>query len=121
MEHPKHLAFVRGLPCLVKGFGPCDAHHLLKVPERGAGRRADDNHVLPLRWDIHQQLHQANKRETEFLMEKGGLKVQPIELAEALYAVTGNQAAAEMLINSAKDSLFSFQSMVASLLSEAEQ
>ena len=70
----EHLAWIRKQPCVVTGFGPCEPHHLTRVPggKRGMGAKNLDIYTIPLTRHIHMALHKENK-ETEFLFDKAGM------------------------------------------------
>lgn len=49
-ECPRHLDFIRGLPCVVTGRPGPDAHHLLRCPdpnERGGAMKSGDRWATP--------------------------------------------------------------------------
>ncbi len=66
----KHLAWIRKQPCVVTGFGPCEPHHLTRVPggKRGMGAKNLDIYTVPLVRHIHAELHKGNN-EKEFLLK----------------------------------------------------
>lgn len=89
-----HLAFIRTLPCLICGR-PSEAHHLLRTPERGIGRKSDDRHTVPLCDPHHDGLH-ADGNETRYLADH---RVKDaLGLSERLYELTGKDAAARAAI-----------------------
>ena len=77
-DSEEHLKFVRKQPCLVTGFGGCEAHHLTRVREdmggmRGMSLKNPDIFAVPLAPHIHHALHQSNQ-EVHFLMENAGIE-----------------------------------------------
>lgn len=87
VKNKRHLANLRGLPCVICGRKPCDAHHLMRTPEKGMGRRSGDRWAIPLcrGLDGHHQgpesVH-ANGNETVWFRAHG---LDPIAIAEALW------------------------------------
>ena len=65
MKDPRHLAFLRGLPCaMCLRPPPCDAHHST-AHRRGLGLKASDRHAFPLcngPDGCHDQFHSARGR-----------------------------------------------------------
>ena len=58
IRSPKHLAFVRSLPCSVcKTDYSVAAHHLTHAEPSGMGKKTNDNWVVPLCNDHHYLLH----------------------------------------------------------------
>jgi hypothetical protein len=84
----KHVKFVAGLSCCIPGCGRQSGppHHLLRTPEKCAGRKSGDDKVLPMCPDHHHALH-MNGDETEFLKFHG---IDGPALAAALYEATGD-------------------------------
>ena len=96
-----HLAFIRRLPCVAtfvrtgaQVFG-CDAAHVrFGDPQRGKrhtgmAEKPDDKWTVPLTRTAHDEQHGQNERAFW-----SGLGIDPIDLCEALYAVSGNDRAA---------------------------
>jgi len=95
-EDPKHLKFIRSLPCAVcSGAPPCDPHHLLSAPGmRGVGMKAPDWWTVPLCRECHDRLHRecASKTEEGWLLSQG---VAPHILARRLWNNSGDRELAE--------------------------
>lgn len=96
---PKHVDFVRTLPCVVtlrEGEG-VQPHHLMRVPtnERGGAMKSGDDWLIPLWWETHNDLHNSPIDEREFLAEYG---VYGPGVAAALYRLSGNEDACRRVI-----------------------
>jgi len=96
----KHLAFIRRLPCVGCGSpGPCDAAHLragdLNIGKRPTGKaeKPSDRWTTPLCRDCHARQHTG--AELAFWQALG---IDPFDLCQALYAVSGDTTAAEAII-----------------------
>lgn len=94
-----HLAFIRSLPSIVSGCGPCEAAHIragnpmYRKKRTGKGQRPDDAWSVPLTPDEHRDQHQVN--ETEWWNRQG---VDPFVVAFKLYQVSGDRPAALAII-----------------------
>lgn len=104
----RHLRFIRGLPCCIcLARGAIDAAHVrMRAPERGKGttggsRKPDDKWAVPLCDDHHTRGRNAQHRSGErvWWARQG---IDPIALAEALYAVTGDTEAGFKIVNNAR-------------------
>lgn len=100
IENPKHLAFIRTLPCLVTGLsGRTEAAHLRGAsPLHGKGmtpmgRKPDDCWAVPLSADAHRAQHRMN--EAEFWNQHG---INPFVMAKVLYGLTGDYEEAVIAI-----------------------
>jgi hypothetical protein len=69
IDSPKHLAYIRTLPCHVQqddehcNGAPVHAHHLTIIKgERGVSQKAGDNHTLPLCSLHHRTLHNIGEK-----------------------------------------------------------
>ena len=96
---PKHVDFVRTLPCVVtmrEGDG-VQPHHLLRVPtnERGASMKSGDDWTIPLWWEVHNALHNDGVDERTFLAEHG---IYGPALAALLFRLTGDEDACRRAI-----------------------
>lgn len=89
MTDERHLDFIRSLPCLICG-ADSEAHHLLRVPEKGMGRKADDSHTVPLCRTHHRGLHDSG--------DETGYLGHAVELSEQLYGRSGSWDACMSLI-----------------------
>jgi hypothetical protein len=99
-----HLKFVRNLPCLISGERKnVDAAHVRYVDHRfgkrmtGGSEKPDDKWTVPLRRDLHEEQHGGNER--AFWQRHG---VDPVAVAAALWAVSGDDDAAEVVIAEAR-------------------
>lgn len=52
-KNPKHLAFIRTLPCVIKMQKPVQAAHIRIGGLAGMARKPPDYDVLPLFWQEH--------------------------------------------------------------------
>ncbi|MBD3817893.1 MAG: hypothetical protein IE912_03125 [Brevundimonas diminuta] len=96
----KHLAFIRRLPCVgCTSPGPCDAAHLragdLNIGKRPTGKaeKPSDRWTTPLCRDCHTRQHTG--AELAFWQALG---IDPFDLCQALYAISGDTTAAEQII-----------------------
>jgi hypothetical protein len=101
----KHLAFVRGLPCVVcQNNIETEAAHVRMQCQRagkrsvGKGEKPDDIWVVPLCGKHHRDQHHVGER--EFWALAG---IDPIFTALALWACTGNQERGEQIVMHAHD------------------
>lgn len=103
IEDPAHLAFIRKLPSVLSGLYGCEACHirsgsaLHRKKHTGGAQKPDDAWTLPLTPEEHKMQHSG--AELEFWKSRG---VDPFELAIKLYEVSGDVAAAEIIIRSAR-------------------
>jgi hypothetical protein len=88
---PRHLDFIRQLPCLITGRRPVEAAHIRYAdlpkgkPHTGMGEKPDDRWTVPLHPEMHRKQHAMGER--RFWEEQG---IDPCAVAQALYAVSGN-------------------------------
>lgn len=103
----QHLAFIRTLPCLVCGtsyrveaahirYGD-PAHH---KPKTALGRKPGDNYVVPLCALDHREGPNAQHRANERVWWEGK-GIDPIGVAEAIYALSGDRDGAVRIISAA--------------------
>jgi len=104
LEDDTHLRFIRGLPCLVTGKRDhIEAAHIrygdvvLAKRETGKGEKPSDLWTVPLHTDEHRLQHTMN--EQEYWKSKG---INPLHVALALYANSGDDEAAEVIIREAR-------------------
>lgn len=94
-----HLAFIRTLPSVISGREGCEACHIrygdpvYRKKHTGMAQKPDDAWTLPLTPEEHRSQHAVNER--EWWAEHG---IDPLQIAQAIYAVTGNREAAIKLI-----------------------
>ena len=63
IRSPKHLNFVRSLPCSVcKTDYEVHAHHLTHAEPGGMSKKTNDNWVVPLCGDHHYELHYKGEK-----------------------------------------------------------
>ena len=98
----RHLAFIRTLPSVLSGVYGCDAAHIrygdpmYRKKRTGKGQKPDDCWTLPLTHEEHMDQHAHN--ESAWWARQG---IDPLALAQKLYAVSGNTDAALMIIKQA--------------------
>jgi hypothetical protein len=104
IHRPKHLEFIRSLPCIVSGDNlTVEAAHIrfgdLRADKRptGLGEKADDMWTLPLSGEMHRLQHTMDER--KFWQHVG---IDPIFYALALYAVSGDHERGARIIFAAK-------------------
>jgi hypothetical protein len=89
---PEHLALLRQLPCTVcHAISRIDPHHLKCGPagrERAFGRRSTDRWAIPICRFHHDEVERAGSRGERAWFDRWG--VDPLELASALWAATGD-------------------------------
>ena len=98
-----HLKWIRTLPSLVSGIEPVQAAHIRFSDHRyakrqvGIGEKPDDKFVVPLAGDAHRAQHATNER--QWWIDKG---IDPVAVALCLWAHTGDDEAAQIIIRNAK-------------------
>ena len=103
----RHLAFIRRLPCAAcRIAGPCDAAHLragdITIGKRPTGKaeKPSDRWTTPLCRTCHERQHSGAE-----LAFWSALGIEPFDLCQALYAVSGDEpAAVAILMTTANDS-----------------
>jgi hypothetical protein len=97
-----HLDFIRGLPCCICGDNTStEAAHIrmgdpsIAKPITGIAIKPDDKFVLPLCGKHHRKQHEMNEWQF-WLQEKAG-QVDPVKVALALYAVSGDHELGERI------------------------
>jgi hypothetical protein len=95
-----HLKFVRKLPCLITGKYGVDPAHIrygdpfYGKPDTGIGQKPHDRWTVPLHREVHIEQHENNER--EWWNEIG---IDPLQVASALWANTGDIEAAELTLS----------------------
>ncbi|WP_310619644.1 DUF968 domain-containing protein [Flexibacterium corallicola] len=103
LEDPKHLAFIRTLPCLITGKYGVDACHIRYADPlyRKAGtpkaRKPDDAWTVPMVREKHDEQHSMEER---LFWRK--YNMNPLEIAYALHEVSGDPSAAKKIIEIAR-------------------
>lgn len=99
----KHLAFIRTLPSVVSGKLGCEACHIRagspahNKKATGKAQKPSDCWVLPLTPDEHRDQHSGS--EMAFWT---GYGVNPFDLADKLYQITGDRNEAVRIIAEAR-------------------
>lgn len=100
----KHLEMIRKLPCCVGMDHPGgEAHHLkLGTKERGIGLRSTDKNAVPMCHEHHiNGVERAgSKNEFRWFRDRG---VSPLDLAAALWLVTGNLESMQKVMQAHKE------------------
>lgn len=104
VEAGAHLKWIRTLPCLVTGKRAwVEAAHI-RYADHGAGKREvgkgekpDDKWAIPLSAKEHRAQHDTNER-----LYWAGKGINPIETALRLWAASGDDEAAEIIIRQAR-------------------
>lgn len=101
----QHLAFVRGCSCAVCGRRPVEAAHV-RMPslidgkrETSTAEKPSDKWVVPLCPEHHREQHSENER--AWWAKQG---IDPIRLCLALWASTGDEDGAEVILAHARRS-----------------
>jgi hypothetical protein len=102
-QNPKHLAWIRTLPCLITGLQEgTEAAHIRMADARygkrevGKGEKADDRWTVPLNYQLHRAQHTMSER---LWWEQ--MKVDPCRVALSLYNNTGDNAVAKTILSAA--------------------
>lgn len=110
-ESPKHLDFIRRLPCCHPGCDRSDVHaahiraaapHLGKRPV-GVGEKPSDVWTVPLCGDHHLFGPDAQHREGDEIAWWRQRGIDPFPLALALYAASGDHQTAAIIIRLTKE------------------
>lgn len=104
-EDGKHLKWIRTLPCVVTGQCNVEAAHIRYAAasygkrETGGQEKPDDRWTVPLSPEMHREQHNMNERAFWIKHE-----IDPCRVALALYAVTGDDEQAAIIIKNARTS-----------------
>ena len=105
-KQPRHLAFIRKLPCAVCGTRPVEAAHVrLNRGEIGKmqalGQKPPDRYCVPLCTRHHREDNEAQHiiGEKKFWRMH---RIDPLGLADAIWSVTGDNEAAEAAVFEAR-------------------
>lgn len=99
----RHLAFIRSLPSIISGTGPCEACHvrygdpLYRKKSTGKGQKPDDAWAVPMTPEEHRAQHAMS--EVQFWNMH---RIDPLAVARELYAHTGDRDAAVRIIANAR-------------------
>ncbi|WP_102867923.1 DUF968 domain-containing protein [Pseudovibrio exalbescens] len=103
VEDPKHLAFIRTLPCLVSGVYGVEAAHVrygdpaYNKPMTAKARKPHDWWVVPLSPEAHRAQHSTKER---LYWDWWG--IDPLAVAQALYRASGDTEEALKIIAKAR-------------------
>lgn len=106
-EDKEHRRFIASCPCLICGRNDVQCAHIsyadLSVGKRftGMGEKADDKYTVPLCLLHHDAQHRWGNESDWWARHE----VDPIKVALALFAVSGNLERAEEIIRSARDQM----------------
>jgi hypothetical protein len=104
-EDDAHLKWIRTLPCVITGQRPVEAAHIRYSDpaygkrEVGGAEKPDDRWTVPLLASLHRDQHNQSERA---FWEKHG--IDPCKVALALYAVSGDDEQAEIIIRNTRRS-----------------
>lgn len=109
-EHNRgHLEWLRTLPCVITGNRPVDAAHIRYADpvygkrETGKAEKPDDKWCVPLCREKHDEQHSGSEK--LFWIRHG---LDPLRIALALYACTGDDEQAYVIIREAVSAAQSF-------------
>lgn len=108
LQEPKHLAWIRTLPCVVSGNNvTVQAAHVrygdprFFKPHSGIGEKPDDRYTVPLSSELHltgpDAQHDSNEREWW-----KGHGIDPVRVAIALWVHSGDIEAADEILRTAR-------------------
>lgn len=100
IKEENHLRFIASCPCLICGGTDVQAAHIrfadltIDKPYTGKGEKPDDKYTVPLCVYHHAAQHKwGNEREWW-----ANTELDPIKVALALYAVSGDQERGEHIV-----------------------
>lgn len=99
VRSPKHLKFVRSLPCLRCGRAPkSEAAHIRAGTDGGTGLKPGDNWTVPL-CSMHHKIQSSQYGKAMSEREFWGLKLDKAkEIANDLYQHSGDQEKAHVIM-----------------------
>lgn len=103
MTELKHFSFIRDLPDVKTGGGPCEISHIRKYSNCGIARKPPPNRVLPQAHEEHMRVH--SKGELTYWAGETGLR-NAIELAELLFKHSGDYQTCLELIRTYRKIIF---------------
>jgi len=103
IRDPKHLEWLRGLPCVKTGYRPCDACHIRTQTDGAMSKKPSDSWTIPMHRTEHSKQHSWG--EFTYFHGDEGLDLAK-QLAQDLYAVTGKTYEAIKLITAARKEIF---------------
>jgi hypothetical protein len=90
----QHLAFVRQLPCVACGkAAPSEAAHVRSGSDGGAGMKPSDRYSVSLCASCHALQHEFGE-----LTFWSALRIDPLNAASGLWAVSGDIQAGERVV-----------------------
>lgn len=104
-----HLKWLRTLPCCITGERPVDPAHIRYAdpvygkPQTGKGEKPSDKFCVPLSREKHDEQHGMSER--EFWARHG---LDPLRIALALFACSGDDDQAEVILREAGAAVNSF-------------
>lgn len=97
----QHLAFVRQLPCVACGkAAPSQAAHVRSGSDGGAGMKPSDRYSVSLCIDCHALQHEFGE-----LTFWSALRIDPLNAALRLWAVSGDIQAGERVVFRARQQM----------------
>jgi len=95
LRDPKHLAFIRKLPCVRTGQTGCEACHIRAMTDGGTSLKPSDYYTVSLTPEQHRLQHQRGEK--AYWGSDDEIH-RVIILAQRLYEHTGNRDACLKLI-----------------------
>ena len=97
----QHLIFVRKLPCVACGkAAPSEAAHVRTGTDSGAGIKPGDRYAVPLCSTCHTKQHRIGE-----LTFWSALRIDPLNVALRLWAVSSDIAAGERTVFRARQQI----------------
>ena len=97
----QHLAFVRELPCVACGkAAPSEAAHVRTGTDGGTGMKPGDRYALPLCAACHAKQHRLGE-----LTFWSAFRIDPLNVAARLWAVSGDVKAGERAVFRARQGI----------------
>jgi len=97
----QHLAFLRQLPCVACGkAAPSEAAHVRSGSDGGAGMKPSDRYSVSLCTSCHELQHEFGE-----LTFWGVLRIDPLNAALHLWAVSGDIQAGERVVFRARQQI----------------
>ena len=98
----QHLAFMRQLSCVACGkAAPSEAAHVRSGSDGATGMKPSDRHSVPLCSSCHALQHQFGE-----LTFWSTLRIDPLNVAFSLWAVSGDMKAGERIVFRARQRIY---------------
>jgi hypothetical protein len=101
LRRVQHLAFVRQLPCVACGkAAPSHAAHVRTGTDGGLAMKPGDRYAVPLCTSCHAKQHRVGE-----LTFWSGLRIDPLNVALRLWAVSADMEAGERTVFRARQQI----------------